>query len=258
MIIFAALVVALASAGCSGSSVFGKRIKGSGVLQTRSAGVEAFHTVEASRSVRVVIAGPDDSLTIRADDNVLDYVVTEVRGGVLRLSIDERINSLHNVQVEVTVPDNGGIRMLKASSAASIVGGQPLSQVDKLQISASSAANVRVAARAGECRIKASSSATVETMLEAESCEVQASSAARVRLNGSCERCTLRASSAARIDGGDFTAQTCAARASSAGTISVRCEKSLRARTSSAGSICYAGEPKADLSSGSGGSITKM
>ena len=116
-----ALAVALAAAGCSGSTVFGKKINGSGVLRTRSVGVEPFNAVEASRGVRVVIAGQGDSLTVRADENVMEYVETHVRGGVLRIGIDKRINSLHNVEVEVTVPDNGDIRLLKASSAASIV-----------------------------------------------------------------------------------------------------------------------------------------
>lgn len=138
----------------------------------------------------------------------MEYVETHVRGGVLRIGIDKRINSLHNVQVEVTVPDNGDIRLLKATSAASIVCDQPLAQQDRVQLSATSAATVRAAVRARECRIGATSSATVCTRLEAETCEVRVSSAARVRMKGSCEQCSLRASSAGRIDAAEFTART--------------------------------------------------
>lgn len=87
-----------------------------------------------------MIAGQGDSLTVRADENVMEYVETHVRGGVLRIGIDKRINSLHNVEVEVTVPDNGDIRLLKASSAASIVCDEPLARQDRVQLTASSAA----------------------------------------------------------------------------------------------------------------------
>ena len=253
-----ALAVALAAAGCSGSTVFGKKINGSGVLRTRAVGVEPFNAVEASRGVRVVIAGQGDSLTVRADENVMEYVETHVRGGVLRIGIDKRINSLHNVQVEVTVPDNGDIRLLKASSAASIVCDQPLAQQDRVQLSATSAATVRAAVRARECRIGATSSATVCTRLEAETCEVRVSSAARVRMKGSCEQCSLRASSAGRIDAAEFTARTCSANASSAASVTVRCEESLDAHASSAGTISYAGDAVAEVSASSGGSVNKL
>ncbi len=253
-----ALAVALAAAGCSGSTVFGKKIKGSGVLQTRSADVEAFHAVEASRGVNVTLTDAGDSLVIRADDNVLDYVVTQVRGGVLRIGIDERINSLHNVQVEVTVPATSTIRRLKASSAASIVTDQPLAEVEEMELSASSAGSVRAAVRTRECRIHASSSGSVCTKLEAETCRVEASSAARVRMKGSCEQSSMRVSSAGSIDAGEFTVQDCSARASSAGSISVRCERTLDARASSGGRVSYAGEAAAEASTSSGGSVTRL
>lgn len=257
LIVATAVAVALAAAGCSGSTVFGKKIKGSGVLQTRSIGVEAFHTLKASRGVHVVIAGSGDSLVIRADDNVLDYVVTQVKNGVLRIGIDEAINALHHAQVEVTVPGNGGIRCLKASGAASIVSDELLEADGNMELTASSAGSVRAAVRARECRIQATSSGSVCTKLQAQTCEVKASSSGRVRMKGSCTDCSMHASSAGRIDAGEFTVQDCEARASSAGSISVHCERSLRARASSAGSISYAGEAAADFTNSSGGSVTK-
>lgn len=258
LIVATALVVALAAAGCSGSTVFGKKIKGSGVLQTRSVGVEAFHTLAATRGVHVIIAGSGDSLMIRADDNVLDYVVTQVKDGVLRIGIDEAINALHHAQVEVTVPVNGGIRRLKASSAASIVSDELLVADGKMELGASSAGSVRVAVRARECVIRASSSGSVCTKLQADRCEVTASSSGRVRMKGNCTDCSMRAGSAGSIDAGEFTAQECQARASSAGSITVRCERTLDARASSAGSITYAGDAAAQATTSSGGSVTRM
>lgn len=48
----------------------------------------------------------------------MDYVVVEANGGRLTATIDKSINNLSNADVTVTVPANGSIRALDASSAA--------------------------------------------------------------------------------------------------------------------------------------------
>lgn len=37
----------------------------------------------------------------------MDYIVAEASGDELRISIDPKINSVSNIHVTVTVPDNG-------------------------------------------------------------------------------------------------------------------------------------------------------
>lgn len=105
------------------SVLFGKGLKGSGNIVTRTIEAPAFDRIDAARAVKVVITDKTSGkITIAADDNVMDYVVVEAKGGRLTATIDKSINNLSNADVTVTVPANGSIRALDASSAAKISG----------------------------------------------------------------------------------------------------------------------------------------
>lgn len=101
------------------SVFFGKGLKGSGNIVTRTIEAPAFDRIDAARAVKVVITDKTSGkIIIAADDNVMDYVVVEANGGRLTATIDKSINNLSNADVTVTVPANGSIRALDASSAA--------------------------------------------------------------------------------------------------------------------------------------------
>jgi len=103
------------------SVLFGKGIKGSGNIVTRTIDAPDFDRVDAARAVKVVITGKaTGKITIEADDNIMEYVVVEAKGGRLTATIDKSVNNVSNADVTVTVPANGRIRALDASSAARI------------------------------------------------------------------------------------------------------------------------------------------
>ena len=126
------------------SVFFGKGLKGSGNIVTRTIEAPAFDRIDAARAVKVVITDKTSGkITIAADDNVMDYVVVEANGGRLTATIDKSINNLSNADVTVTVPANGSIRALDASSAAKISSDVVLN-ADKFAMDASSAAKIDV------------------------------------------------------------------------------------------------------------------
>lgn len=90
------------------SVLFGKGIKGSGNIVTRTIDAPDFDRVDAARAVKVVITGKaTGKITIEADDNIMEYVVVEAKGGRLTATIDKSVNNVSNADVTVTVPANG-------------------------------------------------------------------------------------------------------------------------------------------------------
>lgn len=172
------------------SVLFGKGLKGSGNIVTRTIEAPAFDRIDAARAVKVVITDKTSGkITIAADDNVMDYVVVEANGGRLTATIDKSINNLSNADVTVTVPANGSIRALDASSAAKISGDVVLN-ADKFAMDASSAAKIDVSVKAQSCAVAASSASKINASVEAVSCSVEASSASKITLKGSAAKCT--------------------------------------------------------------------
>ena len=71
----------------------GEVITGSGNVVTEERPVSGFDGVSHTGIGRVIITqGDQESLTIEADDNVLEYITSEVKGGTLELSFVEDIS----------------------------------------------------------------------------------------------------------------------------------------------------------------------
>ena len=156
MALLAMMAVLFGTTACGGS-IFGQtRIKGSGNLITRTVAVGNFHTIDASRGVKVLLTDEPGDIEICADDNLIEYVRVGIDGGELKITVAPRIHAVPSEQILVRVPYNGNIRKLEASSAAKIVA-KTLFTGRMLEIEASSAARIRVDAQVETCEIDASS-----------------------------------------------------------------------------------------------------
>ena len=79
---------------CGLSTIQGSRdvITGSGDVITESREVSGFDSVSHTGIGRVIIVqGDEESLTIKADDNLMEYITSEVRDGTLELGFKENI-----------------------------------------------------------------------------------------------------------------------------------------------------------------------
>ena len=257
------------------------RITGSGNIITRRVSIADFSRIETSRAVHLVVEKRSGrEAIIEADDNIMPYVIVEVDGGCLNVGIDDDIKSLNNVTVKVTVPSDGNISAISASSASRVTVETEIkspklmldassaaninitkSDVGTCSIDASSAANVEGAIKADNCVIDMSSASDVNVALLAVKCDVTATSAASATLSGEAGDIEITVSSAAKVDAMDLNARNADVSASSGGSIKITCMKSIDASASSGGSVKYAA--KGDLDSelkhtSSGGSVRKL
>lgn len=112
-----ALAVTLMTASaCSLSS--GTTTTGSGRAVSEQRSVDGFNAVNVSSAIEAtVMVGPDASVTVTADDNVLANVATNVFVGRLDISISGPTDVRTPVSVAITVPD---LNAVQASSAAKV------------------------------------------------------------------------------------------------------------------------------------------
>ena len=257
------------------------RITGSGNIITRSVNIADFSRIETSRAVHLVVEKRSGrEAIIEADDNIMPYVIVEVDGGCLNVGIDDDIKSLNNVTVKVTVPSDGNISAISASSASRVTVETEIkspklmldassaaninitkSDVGTCSIDTSSAANVEGAIKADNCVIDMSSASDVNVALLAVKCDVTATSAASATLSGEAGDIEITVSSAAKVDAMDLNARNTDVSASSGGSIKITCMKSIDASASSGGSVKYAAKGDLDPElrhTSSGGSVKKL
>jgi len=121
------------------TSAFGQirpRVTGSGkvVSEDRKAGY--FNAVKVSSGIDVYLTqGQKESIKVEADDNLHEYIVTEIKDNTLKVYSNANIRKAEAKKVYVTIKD---VEMLSASSA----GDAMITVTEELRARASSAGDI--------------------------------------------------------------------------------------------------------------------
>ena len=194
-VVFANLVSFGKSAGNIFSFSFGSRVKGSGVTATDARNATGFTGVDVGGVFQVEItAGKDYAVEVEADDNLLQYIKTEVDGDVLRVTTTERLKSHNAILVRVSAPD---IDHVDASGASKV----SLTGVNnsELTLDTSGASKVSLTGETGALKINVSGASKIDAdTLKAENANVDASGASKVSVFVT-GRLTSEASGASKI-----------------------------------------------------------
>lgn len=259
-----AIVIAICALllGCTELSAAPKKLKGSGRLVRKELRItDSIDAVTASNGIHVeLVEGSSKQIRLEADDNVIDHVTVQVKNKTLQIAISREYNTVSNIHVTVTVPTDGYLKRLRASSAAKIVA-TPTIRSSSVELDCSSAAKIQASVEAKQCDIDCSSAAKVTAdvkgtacsldisssgaatvTLAVERCEVEVSSTAKATLKGAALQCEAEVSSAAKLQAGDLAVKRYRIDCSSAGSASICCLEELNASASSAGSIHYTGD----------------
>lgn len=107
-----------ASAGIRSLNLNFGGVRGNGNVQAESREITGFKSVAVSGVFQVeIVAQTDFGVQVEADENLLQYIKTEVDGGVLEISTSGRIKSSNGLKVRISTPD---IENLEVSGAAKV------------------------------------------------------------------------------------------------------------------------------------------
>lgn len=190
--------------------------------------------VRVSTGIDVYLTqGNDLKLVVEADENLHDNIITEVKNGILNIYTDVNIRRAEMKRVYVTLKD---INSVSTSSAGDVIGETPVRAVD-LDLSASSAGDIKLE-------------------VYAETIDVNISSSGNITLSGEADMLEADLSSAGDFNAFNLKVKEADVSASSAGDADIYVTEKLHARSSSAGDINYKGDPKyIDAHSSSAGGV---
>lgn len=212
------------------------KVTGSGkvVSEERKAGY--FNAVKVSSGIDVYLTqGQKESITVEADDNIHEYIVTEVRDNTLKVYSKAIIRKAEAKKVYVTIKD---VKKISASSAGDVYG-ETLIKADELSLSASSAGDIKLKVEVTRLKCRISSSGDIN-------------------LKGTADELEANLNSAGDLKAYDLKTRIADVSTSSAGDAWITVTEKLRARASSAGDIYYKGNPQqVDAHSSSAGGIHK-
>ena len=172
------VLLAVFVAGCHGN--FGPRIKGSGKRELQKREVSPFTSISTEGAFTIeVTCQKDQSLEVEGDDNVLEYVSTDVSGNVLRLKNTKNYSINEPVKVRISVPNLEGF----SSNGAGRIDIKGMNN-DKFEIDANGAPTIIVSGTTKVIDIGANGAAKVDTTkLHASRAVVDTNGASRVDLD---------------------------------------------------------------------------
>ncbi len=181
--------------GFGGINNFGEGVTGSGTSKTEQRNVTGFRAIEASGAVNLEVdAQKDFSVTVEADDNLLQYIKTEVSGDTLKIYSEGKISPTTKFNVKISMPALEGLDVSGASDAKIVN-----VKADSLELKASGASDVIINGEAKELKANASGASEINAEnLRAENADVDASGASSATVSATNEL-NVEASGASKI-----------------------------------------------------------
>jgi hypothetical protein len=200
-----------------------QQITGSGDLVTENRLISGVDRVELAIPAKLeIMQGSKEELTVKADDNVLPYLTTNVSGGkvVIRYQPQVQVHPSQPPQITLTVKDLKGVQV---SSSGSMQVGTITTDDFDLALSSSGSIDIQE--------------------LRADKIAADLTSTGDIILRGEANKLNLDVSSSGAFQGGDLKVQEADINLSSSGKITVWVTDDLRAKISSSGNIYYYGNP---------------
>ncbi|WBV54857.1 DUF4252 domain-containing protein [Chryseobacterium sp. PTM-20240506] len=214
-----------------------------------STGVNLVYKQESPTSVKVI-----------ADADKLQYVITKVENGILKVYVDnkgERNVRFKNLSVNVSSPRMSSV---KASSGANFTAVNPVKE-NRMDIDASSGSTIKGKFNvSGTTDVSSTSGASIKVSLNTSSVVVKASSGSDTILEGQATSGVIDISSGASCKAENLRLSELEVESTSGSSLTINVTDKLKAKASSGGSIKYKGNPRIDsnISKVSGGSLRSI
>jgi hypothetical protein len=212
----------------------GESVRGSGVVVEESRSISSISEVELSMPGTLYITvGSNEALRIEAEDNLMQYIQTDVQGGKLQIETQRGIN------LQATRPINYFLTVVR---------------LDKIGISSSGSVEAEdLQSDSFTATISSSGDLSISSLVST-SLRVEISSSGDLEiLGGEVQEQTINLSSSGEYRARDLASTRAEATLSSSGSATIRVSDRISGRLSSSGNIYYIGNPDLDVSTSSAG-----
>jgi len=222
-------LITMASSAC----MFMGGVDGNGKVKKETRDIKSFDAIKIGGAFEVYLSqGNNESLVVEADENLLELIRTEVRGGTLVIDTRENIRNSEEMNLYITFQN-----------------------LDEMDLSGAVEVKSEEMLKFGDLAIEGSGASEITLELETNKLECDFSGASEIELTGKAEYCSIDNSGASELDAYDFIVSEYNIEISGAGEAKIHCTDVLTARISGAASIRYQGDPKVDSRVSGAGSI---
>jgi hypothetical protein len=235
---FTVLVLVLSTLACTVSLGGANAVRGSGNVVEEERSVTGFSGIQLSNQGNAFIElGETESLVVEAEDNLLEHIVTDVRGDTLLLGTENNVslNNTKPIRYHLTVKELDDIQITSSGNVTA-----PSLEAETFAIRVSSSGNLDMDG------------------IEANRLVVDISSSGNVSIgDGQVSEQDITISSSGEYDARDVDSRQAEVRLSSSGDATIRVSDQLQANLTSSGNLYYTGNPEVDSRETSSGRVNR-
>lgn len=233
-----AIVISLTLFSCNFDMNFNSGVRGNGDVITEDRNInQSFSSIKATEGLDVYLTQSDsESITVKADSNLHELIITEVEDGVLKIHTKENIGRASSKRVNISFKDIASI----TSTSGSDVYSTNTIHTERLDLKSTSGSDMKLDVNTSVLHCKSTSGSDL-------------------KVSGKTTKLVAEATSGSDIKAADLKAESSEVKATSGADITVNTSKELTARATSGGDVKYYGNPeKVDKSDSSSGSIRQQ
>lgn len=217
-----------------------KKVNGNGNMVSDTRKTSSYDKVALVGSIDVrIVEGKEGNLKVDAESNLQEYILTEVKDGTLKISVekDVSLNPSRNMEITVTVP-------VEDINALSVTGSGDVSNSGVL--------------KADDLKISVTGSGDIMLNVAANELSGAITGSGDIKLSGNADEFSCKVTGSGDFMAYNLKAKNVEAGVSGSGDIQVSASESLKARVSGSGDISYRGNPeKQDFKTSGSGAISK-
>ena len=214
-----------------------EKVKGNGEVVTKTRNTSSYDEVKLVGSMNVeLISGSEGNLEVEAESNLQEYILTEVKNGVLKISVEKDVNLHPTRDIKITVP-------FESLSEVSLTGSGDIWNKDVL--------------KASKLKVQVTGSGDMMLDLDVTDLEGKITGSGDIKLRGKSQNFECNVTGSGDFEAYDLKADNVEASVAGSGDIMVNAVKALKASVSGSGDINYKGNPeKQDFRTFGSGSVS--
>ncbi|GAA4278918.1 head GIN domain-containing protein [Aquimarina mytili] len=219
----------------------GKKISGNGEMATKNRNISDYDVIKLKGSLDVsLVSGTEGEIKIEGESNLIEYVLTEVEDGVLKIYVKKGY-------------------YLKVSKGKKLLVTVPFKDISKVTLSGSGDIYSSDTIKATNFKTGISGSGDIKLNVEAQSTEGYVTGSGDLSLSGASESFDCKVTGSGDLEAYQLKAKEVVASVTGSGDIHVTATSSIKARITGSGDILYKGNPELEDKKVSGsGDITRQ
>ena len=200
-----------------------KKVRGNGKVVTKTRTVSDFDGVSAGGSFDVILVkGKEGKITIEGEENILPYIVSEVKGGTLKIKYKKNTNVRLTRRMTVTVP---------------------FRDIDHVSLGGSGNVKTDVVIKGDDVKFSLGGSGNIIANVDADNVKTSIGGSGDIKLSGKTNYFKCAIAGSGSIKGYDLETNELKASIAGSGSIKATVNKKIKATVVGSGSIYYKGNP---------------